>query len=244
MYKPKKILEIGTFVGRTLFFMINALEKNGDNYQIHTIDISSNLKIEDKYLKNCIIHNGWSSDILESLCDLTFDFIFNDAEIDIKTAKILENKFINENTIFATHDFVPPIDKGISSVYNMLNYTRLNNNYLIMPEFYSNWIYATKSNLSYHDSFTENYLKQISNISNASICHKNNINACIALILPKYCIEQIPNSDNYKKLSEYLLQENNILSNTIKLKFPNENFSVLFTIINFLPYICGFIKHD
>lgn len=249
--KPINILEIGTFVGSTLFSIIKACEKNNINYNITTIDKDSHLKLDRSVLKHVKVCNGWSSNILRKIDkNCVYDFVFSDADLDSETSKILNN-LINQNTFFATHDFVPPSDKGITSLANMIFNTKLSNNLVILPDHDCNWIYKSNNKESIHDNFSKFYLKlnNFSNIINES--HYQNVNSCVAIISPKHIVNSLGLSDNkYLLGKDYIIQENVILNkdqyyiNSINNKlYIKENDIILVSLFkNKLPYIIGFIN--
>ena len=205
--KPTNILEIGTFVGNTLSAIILACEKNNKPYKIHTIDLEDHLKLDKNLIKNVVIHHGHSRNVLKSIDD-NFDFIFSDAALDKNTA-ILLNNMITENTFFATHDFVPPYDKGITSVYHMINSTILKNNYLIVPNHKSNWIYHNKQYSSIHETFSSNYIKN-NNFETINGHNDYNINLCIAVICPENVLEDMQLNKNNYKISKKIISTNNL----------------------------------
>lgn len=249
--KPKSILEIGTYVGTTLFTIIKACEKNNNNFIIHTIDNQKMIKINNNLLNNVKIHNGWSSKVLSELDkNINFDFIFSDADIDKETSIEL-NKRINNKTFFATHDFVPPFDKGITSVFNIIKFTKLIDNYIIKPSYLCNWIYNKKT--SFHDNFSKNYCNNnnLYNIKNAH--NKEGINNCICIICPNDFIislnldMNIYNNDSFlaRKYIYYLklkfFKEYELTDNKLYINSKKDNILIVSEFIDKLPNIIAFI---
>ena len=179
--KPTTILEIGTWVGSTLYSIILACEKNNKPYRIHTIDINNKLILDNKILHSVNVHKGWSYNVLQKM-NVNFDFIFADGNINFSTAHLLLNK-INENTTFATHDFVAPFDKGIQACFNMIRYTKIRYNKLVKPNYKCNWIYKSKSYESMHDNFSKDYVSK-NNFDLDEYHNKEGINNCVAIICP------------------------------------------------------------
>jgi hypothetical protein len=204
-FKPKTILEIGTFVGSTLLSIVKACEKNNQDYQIYTIDLEDNLKVsltEDQ--KSHITFFHMHSDYATNLISEKIDFIFADADLTEMTAKKLSPN-MDASTIFATHDFVPPLDKGITSLVNIFEYSDLRQNHIIVPNHTVNWIYHSKWEDSYHDSFTKEYLKDRS--VRVERTHMLGINLCMAIILPVHYKETFQYKDYFDK---YTLYRNNL----------------------------------
>lgn len=216
-FKPTSLLEIGTFVGSTLKSMIIACEENGKEYSIHTIDNQDKLELDDSLLKNVYVHKGWSSKILK-FCPVKFDFIFSDACLDEPTAKLLKSN-ITENTVFATHDWVPPFDKGLTSVFHMVNNTQLENNLFLAPSHKCNWIYEKKSYQNMHEKFSLSYVKWNSEFEFLRAHNKLGVNNCVAVILPKNLPKGLEETD--------FIVAKNLLGDKLdknKLNFNNNNY--------------------
>ena len=237
-HKPKHILEIGTWVGSTLFAIVSACEKNKLPYKIHTIDIQDNLKLKNKYLHSVVVHKGWSFNILQNL-KCNFDFIFADGSVDIKTADLLSTR-INKNTLFATHDFVPPSDKGIEACHNMIKYTDFKYQNLVMPSYKCNWIYKSKSYANMHDKFSPNYVS--SNSFELDDYHNSRgVNNCIAIICPKLFLTSLKlDASNYISAIDFIKPESKsiIFYNGSFLKTINS----LYILHNKLIYVNEFIN--
>ena len=216
--KPTNILEIGTFVGSTLFAIITACEENELPYTIHTIDNQDELKLEAELLHSVKIHKGWSSTVLQGI-NTTFDFVFSDANLDKETASILEN-LITIDTVFATHDFIPPYDKGISSVFNIIKNTRLKDNILIMPDHKCNWIYEHRSYQNMHENFSENYVKT-TKFETHGAHNILGVNNCVAVIIPTNIIENL----NLQKMN-YSIAKNIISEQKLPLMFTKDNYII------------------
>jgi len=184
--KPTSILEIGTWVGSTLFSIISACEKNNKPYQIHTIDNNDALLLESSFLHSVIVHKGWSQDILKNI-NTQFDFVFADGNINFDTANLLEN-MITPDTFFITHDYVAPFDKGIEACFNMIKYTSLKQNILVNPSHKCNWIYKQKSYKNMHEKFSPEYVAN--NEFNLNNAHNDlGLNNAMAIICPSSLLE-------------------------------------------------------
>ena len=109
--KPKRILEIGTFVGRSTYALNIACEQNNQNYLIDTIDIKNNINHHRfKLNKNIKFHIGHSREILKKFKNI-YDLIFIDGNLDFETTKSLM-ELCSSKTVIILHDFVPPMTKG------------------------------------------------------------------------------------------------------------------------------------
>lgn len=240
-FKPKSILEIGTFVGSTLFALISACQKNDNKYIIHTIDISDSLKLDESLLNNVKIYKGWSKDVLKKI-NTPFDFIFSDANLDRLTAIELE-RLSNQNTIFATHDFVPPYDKGISSMYNMIKFTKLGKNKLIKPHYKCNWIYELNSFENIHENFSKEYIiKNKFNKSDFNRSHLNGVNNCIAILINNNKLKNLDcsfdeaiefiDNDNKNIKKDWVIKKNNLY-----IRIKKEKLVIINEFKDDIPYV-------
>jgi predicted O-methyltransferase YrrM len=137
--KPINILEIGTFVGSTCYAMKLGCEKNQGKHLITTIDRDqSNIKKSEMGdLSFLTILEGEAKQILEDQ-NCTYDFIFADANIDEKTASLLE-PLMSRNVVFVTHDYNPQ-DKGIEALENIATNTFLGESIKVEPDPEQCWI--------------------------------------------------------------------------------------------------------
>jgi predicted O-methyltransferase YrrM len=181
-FKPKTILEIGTFVGSTLFSIVRACENNGTDYKIYTIDLENNLTFPftSQQKSHITFFHEHSDKSLSRISD-QLDFVFSDADLTVESASIL-SKLVKSSTVFATHDFVPPFDKGITSLLNMFIGTCLRSNDIIVPNSNVNWIYSRKNQESIHDDFSRAYLSRYTPACKTT--HSFSMNGCIAVIFP------------------------------------------------------------
>ena len=137
--KPKNILEIGTFIGSTCFAQKLACEENGLNFSLTTIDRDqSNIrKSEMGDISSLTILEGEAKHILENQ-KCPYDFIFADANVDEKTASLLE-PLLSINVVFVTHDYNPQ-DKGIEALENVAGNTFLGESIKVEPDPEQCWI--------------------------------------------------------------------------------------------------------
>lgn len=114
-YRPQTIFEIGTWIGTSSVFMTEALAQIGSG-TVHTCDVNDYRVIPEQYT-NIVFHHTHSSRALDDI-DAPIDFVFADGTVTPATAWKLRSAF-QENGVFATHDFKPPIDKGVQNLLLM-----------------------------------------------------------------------------------------------------------------------------
>ena len=118
-YKPKKILEIGTFVGKSAYAMAS-----GSDCMIYTIDRDKDKFLKPdkyKYLADRIIRHPFmdSIDFWKNYPDLDgFDFVFVDGWLRQKDVENIFDKTL-DNFWFMCHDYRIN-DKGEEVVNRML----------------------------------------------------------------------------------------------------------------------------
>lgn len=130
-FKPKKIIEVGTFIGRSTLSMANAVDSYSDNGEIHTCDISNNILLPWKgKTKIKQYPNIKSLEMLKKL-DGEFDLIFLDGRISDEELELFEN-LISKRTIIILDDF-EGIEKGVINLTKLRKLQKLNNHFQINP---------------------------------------------------------------------------------------------------------------
>ena len=129
--KPKKIMEIGTWIGMSTYSMALA-----SNAPIYTCDEGPDNFFITPYKKSCldriIRHPNTHSSAFVKKIDGGFDFIFSDASLTDSDAKNLFAKCEDKFT-FITHDYYrlennkPLFCKGRYAIERMMKYAWKNN---------------------------------------------------------------------------------------------------------------------
>jgi len=148
-FKPKVIVEIGTWIGSTCFSMAQAVRKNGVG-KIVTIDIKNACQIPSEY--DDIIEynpNTYSSVVLDRMIKAgeQIDLMFNDGMVDEFGMKLI-NQLFHVNSIFVTHDYVPPFDKGNDAVIEFMeHYKYIKSCNILAPPIDVNWKMSKNSDV-------------------------------------------------------------------------------------------------
>lgn len=129
-FKPEKILEIGSFIGKSTFSMAYA----ADNYsheskcEIYCCDYSNEIKFP-KLTKTIInqFHKTSSTEMIKQLQEsIVLDLIHLDGRLQNDDFLILKNK-ISENTLFLLDDFEGN-EKGVINLISLINNNLISRN--------------------------------------------------------------------------------------------------------------------
>ncbi len=129
-FKPKKIIEIGSFIGKSTFSMAYA----ADNYfsenkcEIYCCDHSNEIKFP-KLTKTKIkqFHKTTSTEMIKQLEEnIIIDFIHLDGRLENDDCLILKNK-ISEDTLFLIDDFEGN-EKGVVNLFSLINSNLISRN--------------------------------------------------------------------------------------------------------------------
>jgi hypothetical protein len=130
-FKPMRILEIGTFIGKSTISMARAMEEFTDKGEIFTCDHSNEIKLP--YTGNTKITQFMKQDSTKMLECLTgkFDLIFLDGRIKVQDIKIILN-LITDKSIIVFDDF-EGIEKGIANLMLLRESKELTHHFQINP---------------------------------------------------------------------------------------------------------------
>jgi predicted O-methyltransferase YrrM len=130
-FKPKRIIEIGTFIGRSTLSMANALDTYSDIGEIHTCDMSNNITLPWQGKTNITQYPKQKSiDMLKKLTG-EFDLIFLDGRISDEELTSIEN-LLSQKTIIIFDDF-EGMEKGVMNLIKLRQISKLNNHFQINP---------------------------------------------------------------------------------------------------------------
>ena len=133
-FKPKKIVEVGSFIGKSTVSMALGADNYADEgiSEIYSCDMSNNIALP-KLAKTQIkqFNKTNSLDMLKKIDgNFSFDLMHVDGRLGLEDFEIIK-KNMNENTIFVLDDFEGK-EKGVINYINFLKCNmNLNNFYLL-----------------------------------------------------------------------------------------------------------------
>ena len=131
-FQPEKILEVGTYIGKSTISMAYAMDENKTkNSYIATCDVSNDIKLPWKgHTKLNQYRLSTSTTMMENEKD-KFDFIFLDGRLQEEDMKFLD-KLCHEKTIFVLDDF-EGIEKGVVNLMRLQSIPNFKRYFLIRP---------------------------------------------------------------------------------------------------------------
>jgi predicted O-methyltransferase YrrM len=130
-FKPEKIIEVGTFIGRSTLSMANAIDTYSTNGVIHTCDMSNNILLPWTGKTSITQYPKTKSlEMIKKLKD-EFDLIFLDGRISLEEVGLLEN-LISKQTIIILDDF-EGMEKGVINLTKLRRLHKLNDHFQINP---------------------------------------------------------------------------------------------------------------
>lgn len=129
-FKPKLILEVGSFIGKSTFSMALSADNyiHEGNCKIYCCDYSNEIHFPNLTKTEIIqFHKTSSTKMLKELDSLdVIDFIHLDGRLENEDCSMLQKK-INEDTVFMLDDFEGN-EKGVVNLFTLLNHNVINRN--------------------------------------------------------------------------------------------------------------------
>ena len=129
-FKPKIILEVGSFIGKSTFSMALSADNyfNEGDCKIYCCDYSNEIHFPNLTKTEIIqFHKTSSTEMLKKLEGLdVINFIHIDGRLENEDCGMLQKK-INEDTIFMLDDFEGN-EKGVVNLFTLLNHNVINRN--------------------------------------------------------------------------------------------------------------------
>ena len=131
-FQPEKILEVGTYIGKSTISMAYAMDENKTkNSYIATCDASNDIKLPWNGNTKINQYRSSSSTIMMENEKEKFDFIFLDGRLQKEDMKFLD-KLCHEKTIFVLDDF-EGIEKGVVNLMALQSIPNFKRYFLIRP---------------------------------------------------------------------------------------------------------------
>ena len=122
-FKPKIVLEVGSFIGKSTFSMALAADFNLTecSCDIFCCDYSNEIKFPSlTKTKIKQFHKTSSTEMFKKLdVDLNIDLIHVDGRLEVEDCTLLKER-INDDTLFIIDDFEGN-EKGVANLFNLLN---------------------------------------------------------------------------------------------------------------------------
>ena len=130
-FNPQKVIEVGTFIGRSTIAMAMGIESKRKDGEIHTCDSSNDILLP-YYGSTSIIQypRQTSVDMLKQLTS-TFDFVFLDGRVQSEDLKLLDS-LIHKDTVIALDDF-EGMEKGVINLTYLRKLGKLKDYMLVYP---------------------------------------------------------------------------------------------------------------
>lgn len=129
--KPKRVIEIGTFIGRSTLSIAKAMDQYCEDGEIHTCDFSNDIRLPwDGKARITQYPLTSSGQMLEKL-EGPFDLIFLDGRItDLELGRLSE--LLTENSVVVLDDF-EGMEKGVINLIKLRQTIKFQSYFLIYP---------------------------------------------------------------------------------------------------------------
>ncbi|MDC0457602.1 hypothetical protein OAM56_06740 [Alphaproteobacteria bacterium] len=131
-FKPKRVVEIGTFIGKSTWSMAKSLENQVEQIgNIYTCDMSNDIKIPWK--GKVVIKQFPRTESTEMLKKIEekIDFLLIDGRLN-NNDNIELDRLLHSNSIIALDDF-EGMEKGVANLFTLKRIDQLKNHFLIYP---------------------------------------------------------------------------------------------------------------
>ena len=134
-FKPKKILEVGTFIGKSTYSMALGSDLSLSKTIIHTCDFSNNISLDLKVESSVHCYPKTSStDMFQALVKKNengFDMIHLDGRLQGDDFSLLDS-LLTEDAVIILDDF-EGIEKGVANVFNFGAQKKLSKYIVVYP---------------------------------------------------------------------------------------------------------------
>ena len=130
-FRPVRVIEVGTFIGRSTFAMAQAMDTYCEVGEIYTCDISNDIKLPWSGCSKIFQFPMQSSLSMFQQLNGEFDFIFLDGRV-VDEDLINLDRLITRETIIALDDF-EGIEKGVVNLIFLRKLKKLSNHQILYP---------------------------------------------------------------------------------------------------------------
>lgn len=130
-FKPKRIIEVGTFIGKSTISMAAALDDQKTPGRIFTCDASNSITLPwDGETSIEQFPNTLSGDMFKEI-DAPCDMVFLDGRLKKADLELLE-PLVTEETLFVLDDF-EGMEKGVINLTQLVGVEKLKKHFLLYP---------------------------------------------------------------------------------------------------------------
>lgn len=130
-FRPKRIIEVGTFIGKSTISMASALEDILIPGEIFTCDAHNDLKLpwsgQTRINQFPMTRSGDMFMAIDAPCDM----VFLDGRLKKSDLQLLD-PLITQETVFALDDF-EGMEKGVINLTHLMTLEKLQNHFLVYP---------------------------------------------------------------------------------------------------------------
>lgn len=130
-YQARRVIEVGTFIGKSTVAMASAMDDRGAPGEIYTCDMSNHLTLPWDGKTRIQQFPGASSTAMLSKLEGEFDFAFIDGRFERADLEHF-NRLTTPDTIVALDDF-EGIEKGVVNLSKLRELEKFRNHMLIYP---------------------------------------------------------------------------------------------------------------
>jgi predicted O-methyltransferase YrrM len=130
-FRCARVIEVGTFIGRSAVAMAAAMDAQNIRGEIFTCDDSNSIAVP--WTGGSRLHQfpkSSSTEMLKAL-DGLFDFVFLDGRLRVEDLPLVDG-LVSQDTIFALDDF-EGVEKGVANLSHLSRLHKLKDHFLIYP---------------------------------------------------------------------------------------------------------------
>lgn len=130
-FKPKRVIEVGTFIGRSTIAMAQAMDKYCSEGEIFTCDASNSIELPWKGTTKITQFKKQTSVAMFQQLDGVYDFLFLDGRV-VDEDLINMDRLITDKSIIVLDDF-EGIEKGVINLTYLKKLRKFQNHQLVYP---------------------------------------------------------------------------------------------------------------